>query len=154
MVDSIRTFYNYLISFGNSIQPLVLLAIRLFWGLLFAQAGLGKLEDIDSVTKYFSGLGIPAPMLTAYAVALVESVGGMCLIAGFATRLVCLPMIITMLNAIFIGHKDVVQAALQDPFALTKLEAFSLFVAALTIFSFGPGAISLDGILKRFAGKN
>lgn len=154
MVEPIRTFYNYLISFGNSIQPLVLLAIRLFWGFLFATAGFGKLEDISSVTQYFSGLGIPMPIVSAYAVALIESIGGMCLIAGFATRLVCLPLVITMLNAIFVAHKDVVQAALQDPFALTKLEAFSLLVATLTIFSFGPGAISLDGILKRFAGKN
>lgn len=153
MVDSLKTLYSYLITLGNALQPLVLLAIRLFWGFLFAQAGLSKFADIQTVIKYFSDLGLPMPQIMAYIVATIETAGGACLIAGFASRLVSIPLIVTMLTAILTAHKDVVQKAFENPDVLTQVAPFTFLVASIIIFTFGPGAFSLDGILKRLSGK-
>jgi putative oxidoreductase len=58
--------------FGN----VVLLVLRLVWGWQFLTTGLGKLQNHERVTGFFTSLGIPAPGLNAWFIGGLELVGG------------------------------------------------------------------------------
>ena len=79
------------------------LALRLYLVPVFWMAGMSKLSDIESTAAWFGnpdwGLGLPAPMLLAWAAALTEVVGAVALLLGFGVRLVSVPLMFTMVVA-------------------------------------------------------
>ncbi len=147
IIGSLKKNYNSLIHFSTSLQDFLLLAIRLFWGFLFFQTGFGKLQNINSVGDFFYSLGIPFPEVSAHLVAWVETIGGACLILGFASRLISIPLILTMLVALLVAHYD--STIFKDPSILLKQSPFTFLLASLIIFVFGPGKISLDYFFER-----
>ena len=58
--------YGLLIAGGNLLQPLILLAFRLAWGLEFFVSGKGKLKDHSDIVQYFTSLGVPFPDCLLY----------------------------------------------------------------------------------------
>ncbi len=87
-------------------RHLVPLIIRVVVGLMFLLHGLQKFGiigdgSIQGVIGMFGNWGIPAPGIMAPFVAVVELVGGLLLILGLGTRIVTIPLIITMIVAIF-----------------------------------------------------
>jgi uncharacterized membrane protein YphA (DoxX/SURF4 family) len=72
------------------------------------QAGYNKLSHFDDTAVWFGnpdwGLGLPMPELMTALAAGTELFGGALLLIGLATRLVALPMMITMLVAAFAVH--------------------------------------------------
>lgn len=64
-----------------------LLSLRIVVGVTFLLHGLDKLGDVSGTEQFFASLAIPAPGLLALFVAVAETVGGLLLIAGLATRL-------------------------------------------------------------------
>ena len=64
--------YQLLITGASSLQSLFLLAVRLYWGWQFMQAGWGKLHRMPQVIDFFAKLHIPAPAANAWFVALLE----------------------------------------------------------------------------------
>jgi putative oxidoreductase len=140
--------YSFLIVTGNFFQPFLLLAIRLFWGWQFFKTGLGKLGNIGEIGSFFGTLNIPFPQFSAYLAATTEMVGGLLLLLGFFSRLVALPLIITMIVALLTAHYDVTSMIFEDPVAVTNLSAFTFLMASLIVFIFGPGLFSLDRILR------
>jgi len=89
-----------------------LLILRVVLGAIFFKAGSGKLFGwfgglgIEGATQFFQSLGIPVPHAQAIFVGCTELLGGSALILGFLTRLVSIPLAITMIVAIFTAHKD------------------------------------------------
>lgn len=140
--------YSLLVTIGNFLQPVFLLAVRLFWGWQFFMTGLGKLGSIDTVAPYFDSLGIPLPYLNAYLAAGTEMAGGLFLLLGLLSRLVALPLMTTMIVALLTAHYDITSMIFEDPVAVTNLSAFTFLMAPLIIFVFGPGLFSLDHLLK------
>jgi putative oxidoreductase len=63
---------------------------RLFLGLLFLVAGLGKLGNVDGFAGYMASGGIPA--FLAWPTVLFEILAGVAIIAGFQTRLAALAL--------------------------------------------------------------
>ena len=61
--------YKWLIRFGWYLAPVVLLLVRLAWGLESYQSGRGHLSNLDTTTKFFESLHIPAPKANATATA-------------------------------------------------------------------------------------
>jgi putative oxidoreductase len=138
--------YQKLCDFAAKTQCPTLLLVRIFWGWSFVQAGWGKWGQISdgniaNLVGFFSGLGIPFPTANVYLVASVELVGGVLLLVGLFSRLVSIPLMITMLVALFTAHWGDV-ASWSD---LLSQSAFVHFMALLVIFSFGSGGLSLDG---------
>jgi len=84
------------------------LALRLYLVPIFWMAGTRKLADMDSIIAWFSnpdwGLGLPFPEFLAWAAALTEAGGAILLLIGFAVRWISIPLMITMLVAIFTVH--------------------------------------------------
>ena len=109
---------NRLVTFANRIHDLLdrtrkwdflaPLLIRLFLSVVFISAGWNKLGSFDSTVAWFGnadwGLGLPFPWLLTLLATVTELVGGIFLLIGFATRWVSVPLMITMLVAIFTVH--------------------------------------------------
>jgi len=100
------------------------LLLRLYLVPVFWMAGTHKLVDIDATAAWFGnpdwGLGLPFPELLAWAAALTETGGALLLLFGLAVRWVSIPLIVTMLVAIFAVHWPYGWQAIADagaPFA-------------------------------------
>ena len=145
----LKRFYTALVTIGNSLQSLFLLAIRLFWGWTFFHAGLGKLINIDSVIGFFQSINIPLPAFSAYSAAMVECFGGALLFLGLASRLVAIPLMFTMIVAFLTAYPDAVRMIFTNPQNLIMKDPFSFFLVSLIVFIFGPGKISLDYWLEK-----
>jgi len=128
-----------------------LLFIRIVWGWSFFQAGMGKFGNIEQVTGFFTNLGLPFPQAQVYLVASVEAVGGICLLLGLASRLVSIPLAITMLVALCAAHGTDVPSLLAGvgPFAkaLAVQGPFAYLYTVLVVLFFGAGAFSLDALI-------
>ena len=95
----------------DSVQPIrcnpcFLLAVRLYWGWQFAQAGWGKLHRMPDVIQFFASLGIPAPAANAWFVTLLEFVGGILLAVGLGSRLLALISVGDMLVAYITADRE------------------------------------------------
>ena len=84
------------------------LALRLFLVPIFWMAGTNKLMHFQDTVAWFGnsdwGLGLPFPTLMAALATSTELVGAVLLGLGLMTRLISIPLIITMLVAIFAVH--------------------------------------------------
>ncbi|MEI8300255.1 MAG: DoxX family protein [Chlamydiota bacterium] len=146
-------FYLGLIPFGNKLQSLLLLIIRLCWGWLFFTTGLSKFMDIQSVISYFTSLGLPMPALSAYAASSIELIGGICLFFGVASRLICIPLIGNMTVAFLAAESAAVVTIFLNPINFITRTPFTFLFVAVLIFVFGPGKISVDYLLVKFVFK-
>lgn len=110
--------HNALFPRLRPLDGLPALAMRLYLVPVFWMAGTQKISGMESTIEWFGnpdwGLGLPAPELMAYLAAYTEAVGALLLLLGLATRWVCIPLMITMLVAIFAVHWDNGWAAIAD----------------------------------------
>ncbi len=146
--------YELLVSLGSILQPFLLLLLRLYWGVCFAEAGFGKLVNIEQVVPFFRSLEIPLPYLSAYCVGVVEFVGGVCLALGLGARLVALPLIGIMVGAYVTVFHDALMNIFQDPQGCIQQSPFLFLLVCLIVLAFGPGALSIDAWLKQKYRKN
>ncbi len=130
-------------------SPLLLL-VRLFWGWQFLISGWGKLHNLAHVREFFASLGIPAPALMAPAIATLEFVGGILLIAGLLTRLTSLLLACNMFVAFLADDREALLTLFtSESSKFLKADPFSFLLAALILLCFGAGLFSLDAWLFR-----
>jgi len=141
------------ISFGSNFQSLFLLYMRAVWGHQFFITGVAKLSDIDAVAQFFTTLNISDPLFVAYVVAICETIGGICLFFGFASRFVAIPLIAIMVSALSLAHSDafVELRFLFEPSLLVHQAPYPFLLTSLLVLIFGPGRISIDAWIKRWA---
>ena len=106
-----RQWYRWYQDFINKIDHLSgtpTLLLRLYLAPVLIQAGWNKLKSFNDTVAWFGnddwGLGLPLPMLMAVLAVGAEILGGLFLLFGFLTRIVTLPLMVTMLVAIFSVH--------------------------------------------------
>lgn len=136
------------------LQTPFLLVIRLYWGIQFAQAGWGKLTNLERVTGFFTELGIPFPELNAAMAGGIEFLGGILLVIGLFTRIAVIPMIFTMLVAYFTAHREELFKVFSDSGEFLSAAPFSYLFAFLVILCFGPGKASVDAYLEDRANRS
>jgi len=94
------------------------LALRLYLVPVFWMAGTQKIAGMENTIEWFGnsewGLGLPFPWLLAHLAAYTEAIGALLLLLGLATRWISIPLIATMLVAIFAVHWDHGWAAIAD----------------------------------------
>ena len=82
-----------------------------------------------------------------------ETVCGLLLCIGVASRLISIPLIFTMVIAYLTAESDALHAFFSDPDKFVSAAPFQFMFAALIVLIFGPGAISIDHLLqKKFGG--
>lgn len=110
-MQSLINFANHFHSLFNRTRYVDFLApllLRLFLAPVMIAAGWQKASSFDSTVAWFGnddwGLGLPFPALLATLAIATELVGGILLLVGLATRYVAVPLMVTMLVAIFSVH--------------------------------------------------
>lgn len=93
---------------AKTLDFLAPLALRLYLVPILWMAGSKKFANFSSTADWFGnedwGLGLPAPYLLVFLVALVEVLGALFLLIGFGVRLISIPLMITMLIAGILVH--------------------------------------------------
>jgi putative oxidoreductase len=99
----------------EGIAPLLL---RLYLAPVMIQAGWNKYQGFSGIVDWFGnadyGLGLPFPLVLAFLATATELLGGIFLLVGLATRWVSLPLMVTMLVAVFSVHWPNGWAAIAD----------------------------------------
>ena len=141
--------------------PDATLLLRIMAGSVFLWEGILKFVYVNQGVGRFTKLGLPLPAVTAGFVGVLEIAGGALLLAGLATRLIAIPLMIEMVVAIlstkislFLGTSP-----LPLPPALPKIGIWAVLHevrsewAQLLVCAFllraGPGPFSLDALLGR-----
>lgn len=138
-------FYGFFVGLGERLSHWLLLFVRLFWGLQFAVSGWQKIQNLNSTVNAFTSFGFSNADVIAPLVSYVELIGGMALALGFLSRITTLPLIVTMLVALFTAHKGFLAA----PLTIVNEVPFPFLLAALMVFCFGPGRFSLDHMMMK-----
>ena len=71
------------------------------------------------------------------------------MLIGFASRLITIPLIVNFCVAYLTASREVLLNILNDPDAFVSDAAFLFLFASVIIFIFGPGAFSVDALIKR-----
>lgn len=107
MIQIINKLQDLLDYFKNLdfIAPLI---IRLYLIPIFYMAGIQKFNSFEDTVGWFGnpdwGLGLPFPWVMAFLAVGAELGGAFLLLLGLATRWITIPLMITMLVAIFTVH--------------------------------------------------
>jgi uncharacterized membrane protein YphA (DoxX/SURF4 family) len=84
------------------------LALRLYLAPVFWVAGMNKASGFNDVVEWFGnadwGLGLPLPWLMAALATAAEAGGAVLLLLGLGTRLVTIPLMVTMIVAAVTVH--------------------------------------------------
>jgi len=143
------SFLHFIKKIGESLKDIFLLTVRLAWGTWFLLAGLGKWNSLDKVVDYFRELGIPYPEFNVYAAMFTEIIGGALLILGLFSRVAAIPLIVVMLVALATAHHEAIANLFNQPQEILNQAPFTFLMAAMIVFIFGPGRISLDYLMGR-----
>lgn len=135
-----------------ALQSPFLLLVRLYWGWQFAQSGWGRLHNLGRATEFFASLNLPAPHATVIFVSLVEFIGGLLLIVGFASRLTGLILAGDMIVAYYTADHEALTSIISDPGKFYAADPYTFLFAALMVLIFGAGRFSIDYWLWRRSG--
>jgi len=146
---SLRSLLAKFDAAAAALQSPLLLVIRLYWGLSFAQTGWGKLRHLDKTAEFFASIDIPLPKLNALAAGATEFLGGLLLALGLFARPATVPLIITMIVAYATADSEALRAIFSEPDGFVTAAPFLFLLASLVVLAFGPGRLSLDAWFSR-----
>ncbi|MDE3055933.1 MAG: DoxX family protein [Verrucomicrobiota bacterium] len=147
-------FYRFFIRIGSNLQTLFLLYMRLTWSYPIVEEGFYKLRLLLAENPHYTALRTGHPFLTSPLVEWSLVLCSFCLAIGFASRLAALPIVAITLALLVATPEGTIEAPLSsllNPHFLVKKLPYFLFVTAALVFCFGPGRISVDAWLKRWA---
>jgi putative oxidoreductase len=147
-VETVKRWYLREIGVLDLVKQPFLLILRLYFGWGFMSAGLGKLLNVETHTGFFRDWGIPLPMLNVYLAGTTETVCGFLLLIGLACRIITIPLIGTMLVAYLTAHTEQLYALWGNTALFFKAPPFPYLFTCLVVLLFGPGLLSVDGIVK------
>jgi putative oxidoreductase len=125
----------------SSFQSLSLLFMRLILAYGFYGPALKKLTNFDSIVAWFTNsLHLPFPYINAVLATTAEALGVVLLALGLKTRLISIPLMITMIVAIVTVHWKNGFAASANGYEIPLYYFIMLFVLATT----GPGKYAID----------
>lgn len=119
-------------------DALALLA-RVLLAAIFLLSGLAKLADPAGTAAYVASSGLPAPALAAWGAALLETLGGLALIAGYRVRPAALILALFSVVAALFFHNNLADQNQMIHFMKNFALAGGLLQLAIT----GPGRFAI-----------
>ena len=141
--------YRRIASAFSSLQPVMLLGVRLYWGFQFAQTGWGKLHNLVKITGFFASLNIPFPGVTAPFVSMLELVGGILLILGLFSRPIAVLLACNMFVAYWTADREALSAVFSDPGKFYAADPYTFLFASLMVLIFGAGFFAVDTVVAK-----
>jgi putative oxidoreductase len=151
----------------------LLLALRLMLAYAFFEPALMKIQNFDYIVTWFGSgqgnLNLPLPYLNALLATTTETVGVILLTLGLFTRLISIPLVITMIVAILTVHTSGFAVAkelsethyvfsngqMQFETNYQYMNGFEIplyyILMLLTLVTKGSGKLSLDHLLLKKA---
>jgi putative oxidoreductase len=133
----------------QAVKDLPPLIIRLILAYGFYGPAMMKLGNIDSIAGWFGQMGLPFPTLNAYLATGTEVLAFILLPLGLATRFISIPLMFTMLVAIFTVHIGNGFDAGNNGFEIPLYYLIML----LYLFINGAGKISIDNLVSKRVNK-
>lgn len=139
------------------------LFLRLIVGFGFMAHGWAKISrGTAGFEKLLIQTGVPLHHVLSYVAPYTELIGGLAILIGLATRFIAMPLIITMLTAMFTIHvhygfsavKTIGLTSAGPLFGPPGYEINLIYIAALlSLMITGAGAFSADALLKSYGKK-
>lgn len=128
-----------------SVRDVALLLARLVLGVVLVAHGWQKVvtNGVGATAEGFAGMGIPLAPVAAVFVSAVELVGGVLMLAGAATALVGLLVVLDMLGAALLVHISAGVFASDGGWELVGV----IGATALVLAAVGAGRFSVDHVL-------
>ncbi len=131
----------------ESLKDLPPLFFRLVLAYGFYGPAMMKWGNINGIADWFGSMGIPFPTLNAYMAASTEMAAVILLPLGLATRIISIPLIITMIVAIVTVHLGNGFEAGDNGFEIPLYYLLMLFALLIN----GAGKISIDHLIAKKA---
>lgn len=141
-----------------------MLPARLVVGVGFLVHGLAKWNrGPDKFAALLTRIGVALPLPAAWGTTLVEIVGGAALLLGLYVSLACVPLVVTMLVAMFTLHvhygfsavNTVGLSSTGPVFGPPGYEINLLYISLLVALALAePTALSLDALRRRASPKS
>ncbi|ALB53563.1 DoxX family protein [Cronobacter turicensis] len=119
------------------------LVARILMPILFIVSGFGKITGYAGTQQYMEAMGVPGFILPL--VVLLEFGGGLAIVFGFLTRTTALITAVFTLLTAFLFHSNFAEGVNSIMF----MKNFSIAGGYLLLALMGPGAYSLDRLLKK-----
>jgi len=142
---NIKEKYCTVVDSLSNLKSLPLLLMRLVLAIGFFVPAKMKMGNIDGIISWFESINIPMPALNAYLATGTEALGVVLLVLGLGTRLISIPLIITMIVAIVTVHLGNGFEAGNNGFEIPLYYMIMLF----TLLIYGSGKFSLDHLLHK-----
>lgn len=140
----IKTYRKFVESI-TQLQDLALLFIRLILAYGFYMPAMNKWGNMQGIAQWFESMNYPLPTLNAYLAGTAEAAGVVLLFFGLGTRIISIPLMITMLVAIFTVHLGNGFAAGDNGIEIPLY----YFLMLVLLLAYGSGKYSIDYFLTR-----
>jgi len=150
LLDSSRRSYRIYVRGTSYLGDVLLLLVRIYWGSLLAESGWNKFANLTQTAAYFEHLGISWPKFNAILSGGVELGCGALLVIGLAARIAAVPLVINMVVAYIANSPDTLRHLFFNANEFVTAPEFLFLFACILVALFGPGMISVDGLLGIF----
>lgn len=130
-----------------------LVVLRVAVGIVFIAHGWGDATQDGGAganVENYRGAGIPLPEVAAWYGAYVQLIGGVALLFGVLTRLVCAGLAVVMAGALIYVHAG--EPLVMAPDGSGSGFAFAMFASSLALLGTGGGGLSVDRVLASAGG--
>jgi putative oxidoreductase len=141
--------YRRIVPAFSSLQSVMLLAVRLYWGFQFAQTGWGKLHNLPKITAFFASLNIPFPGFNAPLISMLELAGGILFMLGSFSRPIAFILACNMFVAYWTADHEALVSIFSDPGRFYVADPYTFLFASLMVLIFGAGLYSVDTLITR-----
>lgn len=117
---------------------------------IFIMSGAGKLIFFDQTQAYMASKGFTAIPLFLMGAALVELIGGLCLILGYKTRFGATILLLFLIPTTLIFHDFWnIEGEGRELQQIMFFKNLAIFGGLLYILCDGPGSLSLDHLWRK-----
>jgi putative oxidoreductase len=155
----ILTYYCRFAALASKLQSPLLLLIRVYIGYQCMISGYAHITHFQNTVEAFKGWNVPMPEINVAFSAITEMVCGALLLLGLAARLISVPLIGNFIVAFLAvnlsdpHYHQLLRNFWNNQDVLLKDDAFPFLMTAILILVFGPGCLSIDGLLKHLRSK-
>ncbi|MBI5159803.1 MAG: DoxX family protein [Micrococcales bacterium] len=124
------------------VAPLV---ARILMSAIFLSTGIAKFADWSGTAAYMQSNGLPAVPVLLTAAAMIEIVGGLCLLLGLQARTAAMVLVLYLIPVTVVFHGFWSYTGMDRMIQTVNfMKNLAIMGGLCHVFAFGPGRISLD----------